>query len=84
MFWKYMSMDLVQWCKATRRITCQETRFPGQMTLFLQVVGMFWNYMSVGMDAAAAHGFHQLRESRPWAARGRITNQAWCANLQID
>lgn len=39
---------------------------------------MFWNYLSVGMDAAAAHGFHQLREAKPWAARGRVTNQAWC------
>ncbi len=47
-----------------------------------QVSGLFWNYMSLGMDAAAAHGFHQLRESKPWAARGRITNQAWCAAAQ--
>jgi Diacylglycerol kinase accessory domain len=43
-----------------------------------QVSGMFWNYMSIGADAAAAHGFHQLRESKPWAARGRYTNQSWC------
>lgn len=39
---------------------------------------MFWNYMSIGADAAAAHGFHQLRETKPWAARGRYTNQSWC------
>jgi diacylglycerol kinase (ATP) len=43
-----------------------------------QVAGMFWNYMSIGADAAAAHGFHQLRETKPWAARGRYTNQSWC------
>jgi diacylglycerol kinase (ATP) len=29
------------------------------------------------MDAASAHGFHVLRERRPWATTGRIVNQAW-------
>ena len=38
---------------------------------------MFWNYFSVGMDAASAHGFHRLREARPWATTGRLVNQAW-------
>jgi len=48
-----------------------------QPTHGYQVSGCFWNYMSVGIDAAAAHGFHSLRERRPWAARGRLINQAW-------
>jgi Diacylglycerol kinase accessory domain len=47
-----------------------------------QVAGMFWNYMSIGADAAAAHGFHQLRETKPWAARGRYTNQSWCVGSE--
>ena len=38
---------------------------------------MFWNYFSVGMDAASAHGFHMLRERTPWATTGRLVNQAW-------
>jgi len=45
--------------------------------LAAQVAGMFWNYFSVGMDAASAHGFHQLRERTPWATTGRLVNQAW-------
>ncbi|GAX75477.1 hypothetical protein CEUSTIGMA_g2920.t1 [Chlamydomonas eustigma] len=39
--------------------------------------GMFWNYFSVGLDAQAAHGFHSLREKKPWLTAGRLTNQAW-------
>lgn len=46
-------------------------------TYCAQVAGMFWNYFSVGMDAASAHGFHMLRERTPWATTGRIVNQAW-------
>ncbi|KAG1663214.1 hypothetical protein FOA52_011307 [Chlamydomonas sp. UWO 241] len=38
--------------------------------------GMFWNYMSIGLDAKAAHGFHEMREKRPWLASGRMLNQA--------
>ena len=41
------------------------------------MVGLFWNYFSVGMDAASAYRFHRLREARPWAASGRRVNQMW-------
>ena len=40
-----------------------------------QVGGRFWNYLSVGMDAEAAYGFHTLRESHSWAASSRLLNQ---------
>jgi len=43
------------------------------------VKGLFWNYISVGIDAKAAYNFHSLREARPWAASGRLVNQAWYA-----
>lgn len=36
-----------------------------------------WNYVSVGMDAKAAHGFHELRESKPKLAFSRAANQFW-------
>jgi hypothetical protein len=39
--------------------------------------GYFWNYVSVGLDAKAAYGFHHLREQRPWAASNRMANQFW-------
>jgi len=39
--------------------------------------GSFYNYLSVGNDAQATHGFHALRETRPWAAPGRLINQLW-------
>jgi len=39
--------------------------------------GMFWNYLSVGLDAKAAYGFHQLREAHPALTAGRISNQWW-------
>lgn len=39
--------------------------------------GLFWNYLSVGLDAKAAHGFHSLREERPGCASGRLMNQFW-------
>jgi diacylglycerol kinase (ATP) len=42
-----------------------------------KVQGHFWNYFSIGLDAEAAHSFHELRESRPWLASGRLMNQAW-------
>eukprot|EP00897_Mesotaenium_endlicherianum_P002026 jgi/Mesen1/1851/ME000143S00899 len=38
-------------------------------------VGRFWNYLSLGMDAQIAYGFHHLREKKPWLARGRFANQ---------
>ena len=36
-----------------------------------------WNYISVGMDAKAAYGFHELRESKPKLAASRASNQFW-------
>lgn len=39
--------------------------------------GMFWNYLSLGLDAEAAYGFHTLREQYAWAASNRLANQAW-------
>eukprot|EP00884_Botryococcus_braunii_P016317 jgi/Botrbrau1/3369/Bobra.0337s0010.1 len=42
-----------------------------------QVEGLFWNYFSIGLDAQAAHGFHSLREHKPWATPTRLINQAW-------
>lgn len=36
-----------------------------------------WNYVSVGMDAKAAHGFHELRENKPGLAFSRAANQFW-------
>ena len=49
----------------------------------LQVKGLFWNYISVGIDAKAAYNFHSLREARPWAASGRLVNQAWYAYFSL-
>lgn len=31
----------------------------------------------MGLDAQAAYQFHRLRESSPWAAPTRLSNQAW-------
>ncbi|EFN52167.1 hypothetical protein CHLNCDRAFT_139349 [Chlorella variabilis] len=42
-----------------------------------QVGGLFWNYLSVGLDAEAAYGFHTMRETHSWAASSRVLNQAW-------
>ncbi|MEW5309996.1 MAG: hypothetical protein WDW38_001832 [Sanguina aurantia] len=39
--------------------------------------GMFWNYLSVGLDAKAAHNFHKLREHKPYLTINRATNQFW-------
>ena len=36
-----------------------------------------WNYVSVGMDAKAAYGFHELREAKPKLAFSRLANQFW-------
>jgi hypothetical protein len=36
-----------------------------------------WNYVSIGMDARAAHGFHTLRDSKPALAFSRTANKAW-------
>ncbi|KAL8040974.1 hypothetical protein ABFX02_10G135100 [Erythranthe guttata] len=37
--------------------------------------GVFYNYFSIGMDAQVAHGFHHLRNERPYLARGPISNK---------
>ncbi|CAA0809692.1 Diacylglycerol kinase 4 [Striga hermonthica] len=37
--------------------------------------GVFYNYFSIGMDARVAHGFHHLRNERPYLARGPISNK---------
>ncbi|KAL6555207.1 Diacylglycerol kinase 4 [Orobanche gracilis] len=40
-----------------------------------QYKGVFYNYFSIGMDAQVAHGFHHLRNERPYLARGPISNK---------
>ncbi|XP_073010948.1 diacylglycerol kinase 7-like [Typha latifolia] len=37
--------------------------------------GIFYNYFSIGMDAQVAHGFHHLRNEKPYLARGPISNK---------
>ncbi|XP_074570006.1 diacylglycerol kinase 3-like [Curcuma longa] len=37
--------------------------------------GVFYNYLSIGMDAQVAYGFHHLRNTRPYLARGPISNK---------
>ncbi|KAL8488783.1 hypothetical protein ACS0TY_024911 [Phlomoides rotata] len=37
--------------------------------------GVFYNYFSIGMDARVAHGFHHLRNEKPYLARGPISNK---------
>lgn len=37
--------------------------------------GVFYNYLSIGMDAQVAYGFHQLRDERPYLAQGAIANK---------
>eukprot|EP00210_Caulerpa_lentillifera_P000787 g762.t1 len=39
--------------------------------------GCAWNYISFGMDAQSAYGFHHLRENHPALAFGRLINQFW-------
>lgn len=41
--------------------------------------GYFWNYVSVGVDALAAHKFHMLRETHPKCTPSRNVNQTWYA-----
>ncbi|XP_023746876.1 diacylglycerol kinase 4 [Lactuca sativa] len=37
--------------------------------------GVFYNYFSIGMDAQVAYGFHNLRNEKPYLAKGRIANK---------
>ncbi len=43
----------------------------------VRAVGLFWNYVSVGLDARAAYYFHDLRERKPHLASNRMANQFW-------
>lgn len=42
-----------------------------------------WNYISVGMDAKAAQGFHHLRDTKPSLAFSRAANQFWYASYCV-
>ncbi|OAY79843.1 Diacylglycerol kinase 7, partial [Ananas comosus] len=37
--------------------------------------GVFYNYLSIGMDAQVAYGFHHLRDEKPYLAQGPISNK---------
>ncbi|XP_033136643.1 diacylglycerol kinase 3 isoform X2 [Brassica rapa] len=37
--------------------------------------GVFYNYLSIGMDAQVAYGFHHLRNTKPYLAQGPISNK---------
>ncbi|KAJ4815861.1 Diacylglycerol kinase [Rhynchospora pubera] len=37
--------------------------------------GVFYNYISIGMDAQVAYGFHNLRDEKPYLAHGPIANK---------
>lgn len=37
--------------------------------------GVFYNYFSIGMDAQVAYGFHHLRNTKPYLARGPVSNK---------
>ncbi|OEL24668.1 Diacylglycerol kinase 7 [Dichanthelium oligosanthes] len=37
--------------------------------------GVFYNYLSIGMDAQVAYGFHHLRDEKPYLAQGPIANK---------
>ncbi|KAK9860340.1 hypothetical protein WJX84_003520 [Apatococcus fuscideae] len=42
-----------------------------------KVGGLLWNYLSIGLDAQSAYGFHSMRETKPWLTPSRLANQAW-------
>ncbi|KAJ4816505.1 Diacylglycerol kinase [Rhynchospora pubera] len=37
--------------------------------------GVFYNYLSIGMDAQVAYGFHHLRNEKPYLAQGPVANK---------
>ncbi|XP_062220527.1 diacylglycerol kinase 3-like isoform X2 [Phragmites australis] len=37
--------------------------------------GVFYNYLSIGMDAQVAYGFHHLRDAKPYLAQGPVANK---------
>ena len=39
--------------------------------------GVFYNYLSIGMDAQVAYGFHHLRNTKPYLAQGPISNKVF-------
>ncbi|KAK4257629.1 hypothetical protein QN277_007192 [Acacia crassicarpa] len=49
-----------------------EGELPEEVTCY---EGVFYNYFSLGMDAQVAHGFHTLRNEKPYLANGPIANK---------
>ncbi|XP_028773663.1 diacylglycerol kinase 4-like [Neltuma alba] len=49
-----------------------EGELPEEVTCY---EGVFYNYFSIGMDAQVAHGFHTLRNEKPYLANGPIANK---------
>ncbi|KAJ6792151.1 diacylglycerol kinase 3-like [Iris pallida] len=49
-----------------------EGEMPEKITGF---EGVFYNYFSIGMDAKVAYGFHHLRNTKPFLARGPVSNK---------
>ena len=43
--------------------------------------GVFYNYLSIGMDAQVAYGFHHLRNTKPYLAQGPISNKVFVSLL---
>uniref|UniRef100_A0A0D3FBE3 Diacylglycerol kinase n=1 Tax=Oryza barthii TaxID=65489 RepID=A0A0D3FBE3_9ORYZ len=53
---------------------CQEngTELPEKASCYK---GVFYNYLSIGMDAQVAYGFHHLRDEKPYLAQGPVANK---------
>jgi Diacylglycerol kinase accessory domain len=58
-----------RWCQSIHEMCVMQTS--------TEHTAFSWNYVSVGMDAQAAYGFHELRESKPRLAASRAANQFW-------
>jgi hypothetical protein len=46
--------------------------------------GVFYNYLSIGMDAQVAYGFHHLRNTKPYLAQGPISNKVCLLYLHLN